>query len=79
MVKRKADSPTPSRRSRLVEFLRTQKSKIVREHRVHAPPAWDPTYGNNEPSTETLEIVDFEALLDAIDEFHAEFDNKESQ
>lgn len=30
---------------------------------------WDPTYGRQDPSTETIEVVDMHELIKAIDEF----------
>ena len=53
---------------RLVNFLRDQKYKFVRNQDVLVE-VYDPTYGLQEPRSETIEVLDFDALLDAIDEF----------
>jgi hypothetical protein len=55
----------------LVEFLRGRKQTLVRtvEFQVQG---YDPTYG---PRTEnmSIEVIDFDALLAAIDEFSEGF------
>lgn len=53
----------------LLAFLREQRHRIVRRITVATPPTFDPTYGHGSPGSEDIEVVDFEALLDAIDEF----------
>lgn len=49
-----------------VEFLRadppTQEVTVL-------TPAWSPTYGQGDPREETLTVVEFDALLKAIDAF----------
>lgn len=56
----------------LVEFLRSRKDDIVSKRNV-LEDGWDPTYGQQDPRTTTIEVVDFDALCNAIDEFSATF------
>lgn len=54
------------------EHLRTNKSRVVRRVEVLVD-VFDPTYGRQDPRTESLEVIDFEALLREIDEFSKSF------
>lgn len=53
-------------------FLRDNKERVVRSKEVLVE-RWDPTYGQQDPGTETIEYVDFDALCEAMDEFAATF------
>ena len=56
----------------LVAFLRSRKDEIVTDRKVLVE-VYDPTYGLQDPSTETIEVVDFDRLCAAIDEFARTF------
>lgn len=56
----------------LPEFLRSRRSSIVKSRELLVE-NWDPTYGKQDPSVETVDVVDFDALMDAIDEFAETF------
>lgn len=57
---------------KLAQHLRMRRNSITRTVTVDAS-YHDPTFGLQE-RTEDIEVVDFEALCQAIDEFAAEFD-----
>lgn len=57
---------------KLTEYLRSQRNYIVKTRELLAE-SWSPTYGPGQPSTETVEVVDFDALMNAIDEFSEKF------
>lgn len=58
-------------RKELGDFLRARRHKIVRmEESCYLP--WDSTEGLQPASAKTIEVIDFDALCDAIDEFQAE-------
>ena len=54
-------------------FLRRRKDTIVTSKEV-LEERWDPTYGLQDPRSTVIEVVDFDALCDAIDEFSATFE-----
>ena len=56
----------------LIEYLRKAKGRIVTKQEVLVE-VYDPTYGLQDPRSMEIEIVDFDALLDAVDRFSAEF------
>lgn len=56
----------------LVRYLRDHRSDIVRKQNVLVE-NWDPTYGFGDPTTDTIEYVDFDGLIEAIDDFAREF------
>ena len=56
----------------LADFLRNNKERIVRTHAVLTED-WSPTYGLGDPRSVDIEVVDFDALCLAIDEFSAMF------
>lgn len=58
--------------TQLVYFLVDRRSQIVKEREVLVE-VYDPTYGLQDPRSETIEIIDFDALLWAIDEFSSTF------
>ena len=58
--------------NQLIEYLRKAKDKIVVKQEVLVE-VYDPTYGLQDPVSREIEIVDFDALLDAIDKFSYEF------
>lgn len=49
-------------------FLRERKSSVVRSRDVLVE-RWDPTYGRQDPGTETIDVIDFERLLEEMDAF----------
>ena len=53
----------------MVSYLWEQRSDIVKEKQVMVEGYFDPTYGLQDPRTETIEVIDFDALLNAIDDF----------
>lgn len=55
-----------------VKFLQERKDRIVQQRDVLVA-RWDPTYGAQDPGTETIEVVDFDELCAAIDEFAGTF------
>lgn len=55
----------------LVRYLRDNRQRIVREVEV-VQQVYDPTYGLSEHST-TIDVVDFDALVESIDDFAREF------
>lgn len=55
----------------LVQHLRDQQHRIVRQATVSSV-MFDPTYGPQERNEE-IDVVDFDRLLDEIDEFAAFF------
>jgi hypothetical protein len=57
----------------LVAHLRSKRNLVI-EHTDVLEQRHDPTYGEQPPGTTTISTVDFEALLDAIDEFAASFE-----
>jgi hypothetical protein len=52
----------------LADFLRKHRHRIVREQSV-LEPRWDMTFGEQPPTTATIEVIDFDRLCEAIDEF----------
>lgn len=56
----------------LVQHLRKNKDKVVREVEVKVS-NWDPTYGQLDDSIEKTDVVDFDKLLQEIDEFAETF------
>lgn len=60
----------------LVQHLRDQRRRIVRQATVTSI-EYDPSYGPRERNEE-IDVVDFDALLDEIDEFAATFQTEES-
>ena len=56
----------------LIEYLRKAKGRIVTKQEVLVE-VYDPTYGLQDPRSREIEIVDFDALLDAVDRFSTEF------
>ena len=56
----------------LVAHLREHKSEITRYVEV-LQENWDPTYGLQDPRSTTVEVIDFDALLGAIDDFARTF------
>lgn len=60
----------------LVQHLRDRRHRIVRQATVTSI-EYDPTYGPRERNEE-IDVVDFDALLDEIDEFAATFQTEES-
>ena len=58
--------------SRLAAFLRENRGRIVRTHTVLTED-WNPTYGLGDPRSVDIEVIDFDALCLAIDEFSAMF------
>lgn len=56
----------------LVAFLRERRNEIVSSKEVLVD-RWSPTYGPQDPGVETIEFVDFDRLLSAIDEFSHSF------
>ena len=58
--------------SRLAAFLRENRDRIVRTHAVLTED-WNPTYGLGDPRSVDIEVVDFDALCSAIDDFSAMF------
>ena len=56
----------------LADFLRNNKEHIVRTHAVLTED-WNPTYGLGDPRSVDIEVVDFDALCLAIDEFSTMF------
>ena len=56
----------------LSDFLRNNKERIVRTHAVLTED-WNPTYGLGDPRSVDIEVVDFDALCLAIDEFSTMF------
>ena len=59
---------------KLSDYLRHVKDMIVRKETVLVE-NWSPTYGEQDPSGITIDVIDFDALLNAIDEFEKEFKN----
>lgn len=57
---------------KLTEYLRSQRDYIVKT-REFLVEEWSPTYGPSEPRSESVEIVDFDALMTVIDEFSEKF------
>ena len=55
----------------LVQHLRDQRHRIVRQATVTSV-EYDPTYGPRERDEE-IDVVDFDALLNEIDEFAGAF------
>jgi hypothetical protein len=55
----------------LTEYLRKKKYDIIIAHEI-SDHTYDPTYGL-QTCTKYVEYVDFDKLLDAIDEFSKEF------
>ena len=53
----------------LMSFLQERRYRITRSITVQTPPAFDPTYGPGEPGQCDIEVVDFDALMAAIDDF----------
>ncbi len=53
--------------TRLVDHLRSRKGDIVRDVEVVGE-NWSPTYGSS-PCTVTISVIEWEALLNAMDEF----------
>ena len=58
--------------SRLAAFLRENRGRIVRTHAVLTED-WNPTYGMGDPRSVDIEVIDFDALCLAIDDFSAMF------
>jgi hypothetical protein len=56
----------------LVAHLRRNSDVIVTKRDVLVD-GWDPTYGPQDPHTETIEVVDFDTLLAEIDAFAETF------
>lgn len=56
----------------LAQHLRTRRANIVTKKDVLVE-NWSPTYGYGDPSTDQIEIVDFDALLAEIDAFSETF------
>ena len=56
----------------LSDFLRENRGRIVRTHAVLTED-WNPTYGMGDPRSVDIEVIDFDALCLAIDEFSAMF------
>ena len=59
----------------LARFLAEHRDCITRAVEVMQD-RWDPTYGQMDPDSITIEVIDFDALCDAIDEFSKEFDTE---
>lgn len=53
---------------RLADYLKTRRNDIV-ESRSVLVEVYDPTYGLRDPTTETMDVVDFDKLCAAIDDF----------
>lgn len=62
--------------STLTDYLRDKKDKIVREVTV-LEPQWSCTYGAQDPKETSIDIVDFEALLQEIDNFTESLKDKQ--
>lgn len=62
--------------SAFAAFLRKNKERVVRSKDVLVE-NWNPTYGLQDPSTATIEYVDFDALCVAMDEFAETFKDAE--
>ena len=56
----------------LLDYLRQARNRIVVRREVLVE-IYDPSYGLQNPRSEGIEIIDFDALLDAIDKFSYEF------
>ena len=56
----------------LIKYLKDHKHEIVVERQL-LEEVYDPTYGLQEPRAVPIEVVDFNALLRAIDEFSDSF------
>lgn len=56
----------------LATYLREKRSEIVCRKDVLVE-VYDPTHGLQDPRCETIEYVDFDALIEAIDDFAREF------
>lgn len=63
--------------SLIAAYLRECKNTFVREVEVRTP-IWDHTYGYMDDSIETIEVVDFNRLLEAIDAFGEQLRNEGS-
>ena len=59
----------------LVKELEVRRYDIIKTHEF-LKENWDPTYGQQDPTTETVEVVDFDELLRVIDEFADTFKEK---
>ena len=59
----------------LANWLLDRREDIVREVQV-LEPRWDPTYGAQPPAETTIEVVDFDKLCRAIDDFQVELDRR---
>lgn len=57
---------------KFIEFLRNKRASIVREVKV-LEPRWNPTYGQQDPSEMTLEVIDFDRLLEEMEDFENTF------
>ena len=56
----------------LVAYLMDKRSDIVRSANI-LEENWSPTYGLGEPTCREIEYVDFNGLINAIDDFAREF------
>lgn len=54
--------------TQFVDFLRERRPHVVRKVDV-LEERWSPTYGLLDPEVVSLEVIDFDALCGAIDEF----------
>ena len=58
----------------LTGYLRSRRGDIVQQKEVLVEGYYDPTLGQSDPRTETIEVVDFDALCAAIDDFSNELE-----
>ena len=58
--------------AQFTEFLRERRSSIVRSA-TFLKEVYDPTYGLQDPCSETIEVIDFDALCEAMDDFSLTF------
>lgn len=59
----------------LAAWLNASRHRICRKITV-LEPRWDPTYGQLDPAQTEIEVIDFDALLQEIDDFEASFRQK---
>jgi len=58
--------------SDFADFLLHKREDIVRTVKVQTPGYWSATYGESDPSSDEIEVIDFDQLVSAIDEFEKE-------
>lgn len=56
----------------LADFLRSRRDRIVRQQ-AFLEPRWDHTFGAQPPSEVTVELVDFDSLMEQSKEFELSF------